>query len=134
MMKRFLRYRTRPNWGHIFDLVDDEYRSYADGTIRRFRHRRHPDGSKTREFVGSRKPTNADWAAFYQVMDRYEAWCWTTESFLPVMDGNSWSLRVVGGDREVRITGGFGFPPGFIEVSDAIHTLVHGTEGQLLEE
>ena len=133
-MERFLRFRWRQNWGHFERIKDEEYRSYADGTIRRFQHRRQPDGSKEREFVGSRRPLEAEWAALIDVMDRYNAWLWTTKDFIPFEDGYDWSLRVVDGDREVRINSGWGFPPDFHEVTEAVERLVHGADGQLPED
>ena len=132
-MQRYLRYRIQQTRGNFYELEEEEYRSYVDGTLRRFRYRRQPDGSKKPEFVGSRRPSEADWAAFFEVMDRYEAWRWTPENFMPFMDGFSWSLRVVKGSREVRVSCDWGLPPDFHEIGEAIEKLVHGADGQLPE-
>ncbi len=112
MTERYLRYRRREHWGPIDELADDEYRSYADGSIRRFRYTCNQAGKKTKEFVGSRTPLNADWVAFFAVIDRCNAWRWTSDDIQPVPDAASWSLRIKRGKQELRVDRGLGVSVG----------------------
>jgi len=103
--KRFLRYRITSCWGLIEDTNDVEVRSYADGSIRRFRYVHKGDFRPERVLEAKRTPSEYEWTAFFDALSELGVWGWDTASIEPADDYASWSLRIEHGERVLRVEG-----------------------------
>jgi hypothetical protein len=74
-------------------------------------------------------PTREEWLAFRQVLDTIDVFKWRKEYVDPrVLDGTSWSVRLVIDGRTVESEGSNKYPPGFERFRSALEALLGGQE------
>lgn len=72
-------------------------------------------------------PGQESWGLFWDVADRVGAWDWQRKyEDTGILDGESWSIRIVYRDRRIEASGVNAYPPGYGDLIAAMNRLVDG--------
>ena len=55
-------------------------------------------------------PFQDQWQAFWMEVEKANVWCWRRDYTRPVLDGTSWSLELVHGEKRIKSRGSNGYP------------------------
>lgn len=71
-------------------------------------------------------PSDAQWRAFRESLDRLNVWQWRPEYRRPILDGTGWSLNIQYNDRRLIAAGHNSYPDNFEAFLEAVNTLLGG--------